>query len=146
LTADDTPSCRVDRVHPVLHVASPERRRGSNRAEPDGSLAAYNGTAIPNVRVETTPTLDASAAAAVARRHLAILHSVPELEVETNPPTLVVYSRGLGTGRNDTMHLTWEVEVSHHSGQRAFVFVDAHDGSIVDRLLGTSSAVDRRSR
>jgi hypothetical protein len=52
------------------------------------------------------------------------------------PARLLVFRTGLARGAPGSNHLVWEVEVSALPAVRELVYVDAHNGTIVDRIAG----------
>jgi Zn-dependent metalloprotease len=95
-----------------------------------GLITAVNGTFIPDIALDPTPTLGAAEAAGIA-------------EAEVSQPgavavgsTLMVYRENLARGLPGANHLAYEVEVTDGRSVREFVYLDAHTGAVVDRLTG----------
>jgi Zn-dependent metalloprotease len=102
----------------------------------DGELVAVNGAAVPGIAIDTKPTLGTGEAAAIARAVVAKNRTLGADELEISKPTLRFYRSGLVRGVPGSNHLAWEVEVSHLSSVRDFIYVDAHDGQFLDRIPG----------
>ena len=101
-----------------------------------GELATVNGAVVPEIALDPSPTLDPTDAAAIARSVVAKNRGRRVDELETSTPVLYVYRSGLARGVPGANHLAWEIEVSNLSSVRDFVYVDAHDGQILDSISG----------
>ncbi len=112
----------------------------------DGRLTAVNGKYIPDVGLPTTPSVSSSAAAdtAIATVTGQQPSARKNVELEANPGSLVVYRTNLTRGTSGQNHLAYEVEVTHGSAVREFVYVDAFDGKVVDQITGIHGLKDRR--
>lgn len=121
----------------------------------EGRLTAVNGVAVPDLDVNTTPSLASDAAAGRAIEEVManppedsspadapLLVSADELFVESN--TLYVYRDGLIQGVQGPNLLVYEVVVSNGASVREVVFVNAHSGKIVNRYSTVESALFRR--
>lgn len=110
-----------------------------------GRLTAANGTLIPDIDLDPVPSFSASAA---ATRALADVRerraSAGGSEVLLLGTRLLVYREGLARRAGGANHLAWQVEVGNRADVREFVYVDAHDGKIVDRVDGVIEALARR--
>ncbi len=102
----------------------------------DGLLETVNGAVVPDITIDPSPNLGATDAADIALVVVAKNEGVRVGELEISPPTLYVYRTGLARGIPGANHLTWEVEVGDLLSVREFVYVDAHDGRILDRISG----------
>ena len=109
-----------------------------------GRLVAVNGTAIPDLDVDVTPTTAATEASAVAI-HAVSARNPGAAAVTARSGLLMVYRAGLVRGVPGENHLVWQVEVSNDVDVREFLYVDAHSGKIVDRLPGIYDAMTRRA-
>ena len=114
-------------------------------------LRAVNGTAIPHIAVSPTPARSASFAtdAAIAKVRTNALKANNTLKT-TAPVTarrtqLMVFQAGLAQGIDLGTHLVWEIEVGNGKNVREFVFVDAHNGKVVDQITGTPDGLYRRA-
>ncbi len=103
---------------------------------PSGDLVSVNGTFVPALRLDPSPTLPATLATSVASAVVAKDHRLRPTDLDVGAATLFVFRTGLARGAPGTNHLVWEVEVSALPRVREFVYVDAHDGKIVDRITG----------
>jgi len=95
-----------------------------------GLITVANGTFIPDIALNSTPTLSAAEANGIAE---AAVNSAGAAAVNT---TLYVYRENLARGIPGANHLAYEVEVSNGRDVREFVYVDAHDGQIIDQVTG----------
>ena len=102
----------------------------------DGELVTVNGALVPDLELDPSPTLGATDAAAIARAVVAKNRGLRSDWLEISTPALYVYRTGLARGVSGANHLVWEVEVSNLSSVRDFVYVDAHNGQILDRISG----------
>jgi Zn-dependent metalloprotease len=111
--------------------------------EGDGRLVAVNGSLIPGIRVNPSPTRSAAEAAATA---ISLVSSdLGGREVFARSGILMVYRTGLAQGIDGESYLAWQIEVGNGSDIREFLFVDAHSGKVIDRLPGIMEDLDRRA-
>ncbi|RQO59704.1 hypothetical protein DBR47_09925 [Paucibacter sp. KBW04] len=111
-----------------------------------GKLTVVNGTFVPGIELNATPTRSAAEAAAAAKKIVvAELSSAAAAKVGTSKPTLMVYREGLAKGVEGANHLAWQVEVGNGSNVREFVFVDAHSGKVIERIAGIHEGKNRRA-
>jgi len=103
---------------------------------PDGELVTINGSFVPDLSLDPAPVIGTAEAAATARALAAKEHGLPETGFETSTPRLVVYRTGLARGVPGSNHLAWEMEVTHRGAVRDILFIDAHRGTLVDRIDG----------
>ncbi len=107
-------------------------------------LVAVNGTYIPGIDLNITPSRSADDARSVALESVkAELGRVAILA--TSQPTLMIYREGLARGIEGANRLVWHVEVGNRIDVRDFVFVDAHTGKVVDKIAGIHTAKNRRA-
>ena len=107
-------------------------------------LVAVNGTFIPGIAVNPSPTRSAEDAgrAAVAivradRGRTALLSA--------KQTVLMVFREGLAKGVAGANHLAWQVEVGNGIDIREFVYIDAHSGKLIDQITGIHDAKFRRA-
>lgn len=139
---------------------------GELRAHFDGSgeMSIVNGTFVSKLRVNTTPSVSRADAAARAVRTVLsqqFMKSDPAGRVTdrlTNfdesqyadlvavANDLVIFREGLIRGTPGADHLAYEIEVRNAAGSiREFVFVDAHNGKVIDQITGIHDALNRRA-
>jgi len=107
-------------------------------------LTSVNGNVIPSIKINTEPSLsqiDANSIAIQAIEKQELNNSGTQLFV--NKSKLFIFPKGLAEGVEVSNYLVYEVEVRNNNDVREFVFVNAHDGSIVDQFTGMSHALDR---
>lgn len=107
-------------------------------------LTSVNGNYIPNIKLDATPTLSEGEANALAMEAIAsqnINYSGTALFVSKS--TLYVFAKGLAQGFLGSKYLVYEVEVRNDKDVREFVFVNAHNGTIVEQFTGMAHALDR---
>ena len=118
-----------------------------------GNLTSVNGTVVPDIEVDTSPRLDASAAA--ARAIAAVAADPPEnasgvaapvsvLSLQAASTSLEVYRTGLTRGVEGSNQLVYVVDVTNGSSIRDLVFVNAHVGKLVNRYSLVHDALFRR--
>ncbi|MEJ2599716.1 MAG: M4 family metallopeptidase [Anaerolineales bacterium] len=120
----------------------------------NNNLTAMNGVFIPDVALNTSPAFSADQA---AERALAeVLANPPQNEVTgtsldlsaadltTLAPTLYVYRDGLIQNIPGLNYLVYEVEVTNGSSVDEMVYINAHNGKIVNRISLVEDALFRR--
>jgi Zn-dependent metalloprotease len=99
----------------------------------DDGVRVVNGTIISDIDLDTVPRLDAHVAEAVAARVIAKQSDRPMEQFEVHPATLMIYREGLVRGNPGDNHLAWEIEIASPPDLHEVVFIDAHDGRLLDR-------------
>ena len=107
-------------------------------------LKAVSGTAIPYIDLDTSPNRTRENAAAIARESVAKERGNSDL-LRIGSTTLLVFREGLAKGVPGENHLAWEVEVTDGANIRDFVYVDAHNGKVIDRITAIHEALNRRA-
>ena len=120
----------------------------------NNQLSAMNGVFIPEIVVDTSPSINAGQAAEMAIA--AVLANPPQNEVtgaasdlasadlSATQPTMYVYRDGLIQGVAGPNYLVYEVEVTNGSSVREMVYLDAHNGKIINRISLVEDALFRR--
>ncbi len=108
-----------------------------------GALTAVNGTVVPGLDVNVTPSFAATDASAVA--NAAVSAANGGRAVNARSGLLMIYRAGLVQGVPGANHLVWQLEVGNDVDIREWVYVDAHTNKIVDRLPGIYDALNRRA-
>ncbi|WP_025764230.1 M4 family metallopeptidase [Dyadobacter tibetensis] len=107
-------------------------------------LRAINGNNILINRLNVVPSIPKNTAEEIAVRLVnsqkAGLFSM-DLKVEKS--TLLIFQKGLAQGYNGTKHLVYEVEVTNYADVREFLYIDAHDQTLVEQFTGMHS-IDRK--
>jgi Zn-dependent metalloprotease len=109
-----------------------------------GNLRAMNGTIIPNINLNATPSLKSADASRIALDKVGI-GKTKDSSVSVKATQLYVYRAGLAQGIPGKNHLVWEVEIGNNSTVRDFLYVDAHSGQLVDKVKGVMDELDRRA-
>jgi Zn-dependent metalloprotease len=100
-----------------------------------GELAAVNGTVVEDIDLASVhPSVSADEATAIAATLVSKQKSASKLRTEASGP--MVFRSGLVAGRPGSDHLVWEIEVGDGAGIRELVYVDAHEGLVVDQVTG----------
>jgi cysteine-rich repeat protein len=130
-------------LHKGLPVLGGELRVHFDR---DGNLIAANGSFAPDVTVGVAPTVKRRAARDQAVRTVVSQQTVRSTgEIQAAADRLLVLHPGLYRGVPSGTHLVYEVEVANPGRTiLEFVYVDAHDGRVVDQITGIHDALDRK--
>jgi Zn-dependent metalloprotease len=100
----------------------------------NGELVTINGTLVPDLALDTDPTISRDAAESTARALLAKERRIPPDSLDASDAELVVYRSGLARGVPGWNHLAWRVEIGNGQGVREDIFIDAHNGRLIDRI------------
>lgn len=113
---------------------------------PDGRLTAVKGKFIPHVNLPIVPSVTRESAEQTAVNAVRAQQPAGRkgLSLSVASAPLVVYRNLLTRGAPGATHLAWQVQVTHGTSVREFVYVDALDGKIVDQISGINGAKDRR--
>jgi Zn-dependent metalloprotease/subtilisin-like proprotein convertase family protein len=112
----------------------------------DGRLTAINGKFVPQLEVATRASIQRAdaihtAVSSVGQQQPAARKSVA-LTVKSS--ALMVYRTHLTRGMPGENHLVYEVQVGDGRSIREFVYIDAHNGKIVDQITGVHGVKNRR--
>jgi Zn-dependent metalloprotease len=102
-----------------------------------GQMTAVNGVSVPDITVNSKPSLTAEQAAQIA------IDAVGPTGMRAAKNTLYIYRTGLAQGVKGQNYLAYEVEVTNGVNVRDFVIVDAHTGKIIDRWSALENALIR---
>jgi Zn-dependent metalloprotease len=107
-------------------------------------LVAVNGTFVPGIALEASPTRSAEQAgkAAVAKVQA---DNAAAAGLAVSKATLLVYREGLAKGVAGANHLAWQIEVGNGADVREFVYIDAHSGKFIDQITGIHDGKSRRA-
>jgi Zn-dependent metalloprotease len=119
--------------------------------DPAGRLSVVNGTFLPRLTLDARPGWSRERAAEVAvsavegqQREQGGRTSSSTEPLAASGSMLFVFRGGLAQGVPGPVHLVWEIEVvSAEPGVREFVYIDAHNGKVVDQITGIHDALDR---
>ena len=120
----------------------------------NNQLSAINGVFVPDIALDTTPAFSGDQA---AERAIAdVLANPPQNELTGAvqdlsgahlsgvAPKLYVYRDGLIQDVQGPNYLVYEVEVTNGSSVREMVYINAHNGKIVNRISLVHDALFRR--
>ena len=99
----------------------------------DGAVKTVNGTIVSDIDLDPVPRLDAHLMESLAMNIVAKATDRDPSSLDVAPATLLVYREGLVRGRPGANHLAWEVVVSSTPGLREILYLDAHDGRLIDQ-------------
>ncbi len=107
-------------------------------------LSSVNGNVISKIKLSATPVLSAAQAEAKAIqlvKNQKINYSGQPLDVFES--RLYVFPKGLAQGQFISNHLVYEVEVRNNADVREFLYIDAHNGKLVEQFTGMAHALNR---
>lgn len=108
------------------------------------AVRTVNGTVVPDIKVDTAPRLSEDRAVTVAVDTVSGQQGLRNVasDFEAAGAHLYVFRSGLLQGVAGTDHLVYEVEVVNSDlTAREFLYVDAHNGDIVDQISGIHHAL-----
>lgn len=108
------------------------------------NLVAANGTFVPGISVNPTPSRSAADATKVAMARV-VADLGRSMPLAASAPALVIYRDGLAKGVEGNNHLAWAIEIGNRVDVRQFVYVDAHSGKVIDTVNGIHHAKNRRA-
>ncbi|WP_034059669.1 M4 family metallopeptidase [Lacinutrix jangbogonensis] len=110
----------------------------------ENNLTAINGNYITGIKLNAIPTLAKTQANAIAIGVIndqELNYSGEALFVKNTK--LYVFQKGLAQGLEGANYLVYEVEVRNDKDVREFVFINAHDGTLVEQFTGMAHVLDR---
>lgn len=120
----------------------------------NNGLTAMNGVFIPDITLNTSPAFSGDQAAERAIAEVlaspleneltGALQDLSAADLSAVEPTLFVYRDGLIQDVAGPNYLVYEVEVTNGSSVREMVFINAHNGKIVNRISLVEDALFRR--
>ena len=119
----------VDIFAGILRVHLNDRRQ----------VTAVNGTFLPRLDINTTPNLTAAAAADIAVNAVLSQNGLrySSTNVQAQNDHLYIFHTGLLQGIAGEAHLVYEIEVANSDRSiREFVYVNAHEGRIIEQITG----------
>ena len=102
-----------------------------------GDLIAAGATVVPDISVgRVTPDVPENLVRARMTRLVAKQHDMHPDDLTVPVAEMVVFHDGLIWGRAGESHLAWRIEVTNDGGIREILFVDAHDGRVLEQING----------
>jgi bacillolysin len=109
-----------------------------------GKLNSVNGNVFPLIKLNVTPNLSEAEASKIALRTVESQNiSRSEEQLLIKKSELLVFKKGLVQRISGAFYLVYRVEVSNELDVREYLFIDAHDGSLVEQFTGIAHALDR---
>ena len=105
-----------------------------------GDITAVNGTFVPNIQVNTTPSISNTQAQSVAVQSVQQGNGVAPITT-----ALLVFRENLAKGTPGTNYLAYQVEVGNGANIRKFVFVDARRGTVIHTIDAINKRLYRRA-
>lgn len=112
------------------------------------AVLSVNGEVLPDIDLDTEPSLTASAARETALNYVAKVYDLDAAQLESNEPSLWVYSpRLMGGPGPQFSSLVWRLEVTSPDmlQLREFVLIDAHLGAVTLNFNQVHAAKDRET-
>lgn len=110
-----------------------------------GKLNSVNGNVFPLIKLNATPNLSEAEASKIALRTVESQNiSRSEEPLLIKKSELLVFKKGLVQRTQGAFHLVYRVEVYNMTDVTEYLFIDAHDGSLVEQFTGIAHALDRR--
>jgi bacillolysin len=107
-------------------------------------LTSVNGNYIPNIKISSIPSLSNTDANTIALQTIEAQNlNFSNTPLLVNKSTLYIFPKGLAQGVLEANYLVYEVEVRNNNDVREYVFVNAHNGNIVEQFTGMPHAMDR---
>ena len=102
-----------------------------------GELIAVNSTVLPEIDIDrVSPDLKVDDARRRARVTVAKQQLLDPTELSVPVSELVVFNDGAIWGREGRTRLAWRLEVSDGRGVREHLFIDAHNGQLLEQISG----------
>ncbi|MEX1310317.1 MAG: M4 family metallopeptidase [Candidatus Sulfomarinibacteraceae bacterium] len=98
----------------------------------EGALTAINGTLVSEIDLDPVPRVDAHDAEAAAGRIVAKASGRDVATLDIQRAALMVYRENLVRGQPGANHLAWEIEVVSPPDLHEVLYLDAHDGRLLD--------------
>ncbi len=106
------------------------------------NLTSINGNIIPDIELDVTPKYTKNQANSKAIELVSVLNASGQpLKIISNE--LIVFPKGLAQGFITSKHLVYHIEVRNDLDVREFLFIDAHNGKLVEQFTGIAHALDR---
>jgi bacillolysin len=107
-------------------------------------ITSTNGNVFPYIKLNEIPDLSQAEASSIA------LQVVKEQNLNNSGKALIVkksellvFKKGLVQGYNGAYHLVYRIEIANEADVREYLFIDAHDGGLVEQFTGIAHAIDR---
>jgi len=98
-----------------------------------GAVSTINGTIVSDIDLDPVPRLDPLVVEAAASRLIAKQGGRHLQDIEASPAVLMVFRENLVRGLPGANHLVWEVEVTAPPNLHEILYLDAHDGRLLDQ-------------
>jgi len=100
-------------------------------------LTSLNGNFISGIKINVVPSLAQHQAEAIAIKYVrGAKIEEPVSPLRANKSALYIFQKGLVQGYNGPKSLVYEVEVVNGIDIREFLYINAHDGSLVEQFTG----------
>tara|TARA_R110002012_G_scaffold319389_2_gene539697 strand:+ start:87380 stop:89947 length:2568 start_codon:yes stop_codon:yes gene_type:complete len=131
----------INQLHEGVPVFDGQLRFHFNSSQ---ELTAINGNYITNIKINATPTISEQEA------NTAALNLVSKQDINFSGETvfafetqLFVFQKGLIENNLGSSYLVYEVEARNDVDVREYVYINAHNGTLVEQFTGMPHAMDR---
>jgi bacillolysin len=107
-------------------------------------ITSTNGNVFPYIKLNEVPDLSKAEASSIA------LKVVKEQNLNNSGKALIVkkselfvFKKGLVQGYNGAYHLVYRIEIANEADVREYLFIDAHDGGLVEQFTGIAHVINR---
>ena len=131
----------LNQIHDGVPVFDGKLKFHFNTSE---NITAINGNIIDGIKVSSTPTISEFEASNIALEMINtqnLNYSGKELFVQKND--LFIYPKGIVTGEITSNYLAYYIEVRNNVDVREYLFINAHNGELLDQFTGIAHAIDR---
>ncbi|QRR01142.1 M4 family metallopeptidase [Dyadobacter sandarakinus] len=103
-------------------------------------LSGLNGNFISGIKINPVPRLNQADAERIALGYVGGKGERPlDQPLRAHKSTLYVFQKGLVQGYRGPAYLVYEVEVRSDAGIREFLYIEAHDGRLIEQFTGNHS-------
>ncbi|KQS27103.1 hypothetical protein ASG33_21475 [Dyadobacter sp. Leaf189] len=101
-------------------------------------LTTLNGNYIADIKVDPVPTLSQADAERLAIAYVGGKGEKPaDSPLRAHRSSIYIFQKGLAQGYRGETFLVYEVEVRDDADLREFLYVEAHDGRLIEQFTGT---------
>ncbi|TYB77049.1 M4 family metallopeptidase [Bizionia myxarmorum] len=135
-------SLTIKQHHFGVPVFDGQLRFHFNKAK---KLTAINGNYITNIKINANPDISKQEANTIAlnmvNKQDLNFSGAPVFAYKT---TLFIFQKGLVENNLESSYLVYEVEARNDKDVREYLYINAHDGTLVQQFTGMAHALDRR--
>jgi Zn-dependent metalloprotease len=103
-------------------------------------LTSLNGNYVADIKVDPVPVLPQGEAERLAIAYIGAAGEKPiDNPLRAHKSTIYIFQKGLAQGYKGASYLVYEVEVRNDADVREFLYIDAHNGRLIEQFTGTHS-------